>query len=147
MPYIIQHSSNNQITLPVDCANLNDTHLVDDNTYMNTSLNHSFPHTTVMNSNTSENFSPTNNTGQMQCTLLTPTPYTQDLKVDQPIFILSSVVSNNHSNQNILNTNLTSSVNMEPERKFLELFRLLILLQTYALKAYYIDIRLFRVSP
>ncbi|CAH8483137.1 unnamed protein product [Schistosoma guineensis] len=115
MPYIIQHSSNNQITLPVDCANLNDTHLVDDNTYMNTSLNHSFPHTTVMNSNTSENFSPTNNTGQMQCTLLTPTPYTQDLKVDQPIFILSSVVSNNHSNQNILNTNLTSSVNMEPE--------------------------------
>ncbi|CAH8491367.1 hypothetical protein MS3_00002299 [Schistosoma haematobium] len=115
MPYIIQHSSNNQITLPVDCANLNDTHLVDDSTYMNTSLNHSFPHTTVMNSNTSENFSPTNNTGQMQCTLLTPTPYTQDLKVDQPIFILSSVVSNNHSNQNILNTNLTSSVNMEPE--------------------------------
>ncbi|VDP45872.1 unnamed protein product [Schistosoma curassoni] len=115
MPYIIQHSSNNQITLPVDCANLNDTHLVDDNTYMNTSLNHSFPHTTVMNSNTSENFSPTSNTGQMQCTLLTPTPYTQDLKVDQPIFILSSVVSNNHSNQNILNTNLTSSVNMEPE--------------------------------
>ncbi|CAH8480740.1 unnamed protein product [Schistosoma mattheei] len=115
MPYIIQHSSNNQITLPVDCANMNDAHLVDDNTYMNTSLNHSFPHTTVMNSNTSESFSPTNNTGQMQCTLLTPTPYTQDLKVDQPIFILSSVVSNNHSNQNILNTNLTSSVNMEPE--------------------------------
>ncbi|CAH8435579.1 unnamed protein product [Schistosoma rodhaini] len=115
MPYIIQHSSNNQITLPVDCANLNDTHLVDNNTYMNTSLNHSFPHTTVMNSNTSENFSPINNTGQMQCTLLTPTPYTQDLKVDQPLFILSSVVSNNHSNQNVLNTNLTSSVNMEPE--------------------------------
>ncbi|XP_018646122.1 myocyte-specific enhancer factor 2a, putative [Schistosoma mansoni] len=118
MPYIIQHSSNNQITLPVDCANLNDTHLVDNNTYMNTSLNHSFPHTTVINSNTSENFSPINNTGQMQCTLLTPTPYTQDLKVDQPLFILSSVVSNNHSNQNVLNTNLTSSVNMEPELAF-----------------------------
>ncbi|CAH8465184.1 unnamed protein product [Schistosoma turkestanicum] len=146
MPYIIQHSSNNQTTtLPINCANLNDTRLVDNthnnssnsnntNTYMNASSNHSFPHTTtIMNSSTSESFSPihnnnnhNNNTttlGQMQCTLSTPTPYTQDLKIDQPIFILSSVVSNNnnnhdnnnnHSNQNILNTNLNTSMNIEP---------------------------------
>ncbi|TNN06644.1 Myocyte-specific enhancer factor 2A [Schistosoma japonicum] len=114
MPYMLHHSSNNQAILPVDCSNLHDTHLVDNNSYMNTSLTHSFSHTTVANTNISSSFSPTNTLGQLQCTLLSPTPYTQELKVDQPIFILSSVVANN-SNHSLLDTNLNSPGKLEQE--------------------------------
>ncbi|KAK4473570.1 hypothetical protein MN116_002926 [Schistosoma mekongi] len=112
MPYILHHSSNNQAILPLDCPSLHDTHLNDNNSYLNTSLTHSFSHMTVTNTITSSSFPPTNSLGQTQCTLLAPTPYTQELKADQPILILSSVVSNN-SNPSLLDANLNSPANLE----------------------------------
>ncbi|CAH8461145.1 unnamed protein product [Heterobilharzia americana] len=113
MPYLIHHSSSAHSVLPANCSNRNNGHLVDDS-FMNSSLTHSYCNATVMNSSASHNFPTSNTSGPTQCTLLTPVPYTQELKADQPIFILSSVVTNN-TNHKILNANLNSSITVKSE--------------------------------
>ncbi|VDQ04666.1 unnamed protein product [Trichobilharzia regenti] len=122
-PYLIQHpSADHQTTLPIECSNRNNGHLLGaaggvggGDTYMETSLNHPYRDTTsIMDSGVSSNFSAnsnnSNNTlGQMQCTLLTPVPYTKELKTDQPMFIISSVVGNNNNNSISSNNNNNSN--------------------------------------